>query len=334
VTWCPQISTVLAVIWKDSQMMGYAMLGVALLVRGGRRNQLAALAWLWLASTMRHNAFTITFAPVVMLFEWRPDMQRWRRYAVGFGAWLGITAAAFGANVAVTDTHTHPWTDVGQTGDIAGIIACGPEMSDDDLRDTLAGTPFTPTKDIQATITDAYDPEAGVIHLWASHVLDQVSNADQQAAIDRAWWTLLRAYPWAYLEHRVLSFGQQLQIGYSERQNVWVGVDGVGKDLYRFYPTPTQRVLERWQIYFGASWLFWPWIYFALTLAMLPIAIRRRDTVVVALGLSGVFSMLPLFIIAPAAGYRYAVWLVLVTLFAAIALVATTVRARRQRTPG
>jgi hypothetical protein len=331
VTWFPPMSSVLAVIWKDSQMMGYATLGIALLVRGGRRSQLAALAWLALASAMRHNAFTITFAPVVLLFEWRPGVwSRWRRYAVATGAWLVITATAFGANVALTDVHTHPWTDAGQAGDVGGMIACAPPMTDDELREILADTPFTPTKDIQAAISDAYDPEATAMHLWEGRILELVSNDTQRVALDRAWWTLLREYPGAYLEHRARMFVDQLQIGFKRHQNIWVGIDPIGKDLYVDDPTPTQKVLRRLQIRAGASWLFWPWLYLLATLIMVPVAVRRRDRVVVALGLSGISSMLPLFVIAPAAGYRYAVWLVLVTLFAAIALVATAVRARRR----
>jgi hypothetical protein len=322
ITWFPPVSSVLAVIWKDSQMLGYATLGIALLARGTRRSQLAALAALALASAMRHNAFTITFAPVVLLFQWRAGAwTRARRYGAAAVAWLAITAAGLAANVALTDIHSHPWPDVGETFDIAGMLACGPEMSDDEARELLAGTPFTPTSGIQAAIAQAYDAERGVITLWGAHVLDQVANDAQRDAVDRAWWTLVRAHPGAYLEHRARVFGEQLQLGVKERSNVWVGIDGVGKDLYRDHPPYTQRVLRRWQRWVVPDWLYWPWLYLVATLVLLPVAARRGDIVAVALGLSGVLSQLPLFILAPAASYRYAVWLVVVTLFCAIALV-------------
>jgi hypothetical protein len=332
ISWFPPVSSILGVIWKDSQMLGYAMLGVALLARGTRRSQLVALAALALASAMRHNAFTITFAPVVLLFDARPGTwRRARRYAAAAAVWLAVTAAGFVANVALTDVHTHPWTDVGETYDIAGIFACAPDISDDDARALLADTPFTVTSDIQAQLASFYEPGAGVIPLWNAHLLRQPRTETQRAAIDRAWNALVRAYPGAYLEHRALVFAEQLQLGVKPRANVWVGIDRIGYDLYGDRPTPTQQVLRDWQGDIGEGWLYWPWLYLAETLVMLPLAVRRRDTLAVALGLSGVFSLLPLFIIAPAATYRYASWLVVATLFGAIALATAMLGNHRAR---
>ena len=260
IAWFPPVSSTLAVIWKDSQMLGYATLGVALLARGTRRAQLAGLAALALASAMRHNAFTLTCAPIVLLFAW-PGLARWRRYAVAAGAWLGITALAFGVNAALTDEHKHPWTDAGQIWDVCGMIADAPPMSDDELAGLLAGTPFKVSTDIQRTIADAYDPAAGLYHVWDQHILDQVSDDAQRAAVDHAWWTLLGEHPGAYLEHRAAMFAQVMAPG--RRQNIWVGIDSIGKDLYRDHPTPMQRRLRKWQLWTGDTWLFWPWLYLA-----------------------------------------------------------------------
>jgi hypothetical protein len=333
VTWFPPVSSVLAVIWKDSQLLGYATLGIALLARGGRRGQLAGLAALALASAMRHNAFTATFAPILLLFRWPEVTSRRHRYAVALGAWLAVTAAGFGVNRALTDVHTHPWTDAGQVWDVAGMIACAPPIDDDEARELLAGTPFKPASDIQATIAAAYVPELGVFHLWDLHVLEQVDNDAQRAAIDRAWWTLLRAHPGAYLAHRANEFAELIQLEPKDRHNIWIGIDAWGRDLYQDRPTWYQRPLRTWQRWAGVDWLFWPWLYLLATLGMLVVAIRRRDVLVAALGLSGIGSELPLFLIAPGTSYRYSCWLVAMALFAAIALTATAVRGRRRPNP-
>nr|HEX4314675.1 hypothetical protein [Kofleriaceae bacterium] len=332
VAWFPPLSSTIAVIWKDSQMLGYALLGVALLARGTRRSQLAALVALAAASAMRHNAFTLTCAPVVLLFAW-PGLAGWRRYAVAVAVWLGVTAFGVGVNVALTDEHKHPWTDAGQIWDVVGMVADAPPMSDDDARELLAGTPFKVTANIQQRIADAYDPHLGLYHTWDQGVLDQLATDDQRDAVDRAWWTLLREHPGAYVEHRANAFAELLQLGTPSRTSIWVGYDPIGRDLHRDRGSAFQKSLRRWQVWFGSSWLYRPWLYLAasLVLVVVVVVVCKRDRLMIALAASAVMSELPLFVIAPSSDFRYSVWLVAMTMVLAIAVAATTIRARRGR---
>ncbi len=80
--WAPPVAAVLAVIWKDAQMVGYLLLGAALLGSASRRTRLAGLALLSLATAMRYNALAITFPLVLGLFVWSPAHRRVTRLAL------------------------------------------------------------------------------------------------------------------------------------------------------------------------------------------------------------------------------------------------------------
>jgi hypothetical protein len=327
VTWFPPIATTLAVIWKDSQLLGYGTLGVALLATGNRRAQLAALAVLALASAMRHNAFTVTVAPVVLLFAW-PGLVRWRRYAVAAGAWLAITAVGFSVNVALTDERKHPWTDFCEMTDLVGMLYYAPPIADGDAHDLLADTPFVPADRIQERIAASYDPRKAIFSAYDLGVAVQPTTDVQRAAIDRAWKRMVADHPLSYLETRADMFGELMRWNTEPHQTVWVGIDPIGKDLYRDHPTPVQRHLRTWALDVGTTAVFWPWVYLAAALALTVPVVRTRDRVLIAVVASALTSELPLFLVAPTADFRYSIWLVSAVVVGAISYAATVWRRR------
>ena len=101
IAWFPPIAATLAVIWKDSQMVAYCVLGAALIGSPRRGTRLAGLGLLALGSAMRHNAFTITF-PLVLLAYAAPS----RRFATACVAWVAITGAASSSTSRSSSTRS------------------------------------------------------------------------------------------------------------------------------------------------------------------------------------------------------------------------------------
>jgi hypothetical protein len=73
VAWFPPILTVTGVVWKDGQMAGYLMLGIAALCSPRPRVRWLGVLAIFLASAVRHNAPAATLAPLVLL--WRPSSE-------------------------------------------------------------------------------------------------------------------------------------------------------------------------------------------------------------------------------------------------------------------
>jgi len=70
--------------------------------------------------------------------------------------------------------------------------------------------------------------------------------------------------------------------------------------------------------------LFKPWIYLALALLLLPLALRQRDAF--ALLASGIALEATLVVLAPTPDYRYSHWMVVATCIAIVVLVARRYR--------
>jgi len=94
VLWFPPVASLMAVIWKDSQMTAFLVLGTALMLDERRARKLIGLALLALGTAMRHNALVMTFPLVVILFTWRPGLGFWKRHALAFAAWIAVTGTA------------------------------------------------------------------------------------------------------------------------------------------------------------------------------------------------------------------------------------------------
>ncbi len=306
----PPIATTLAVIWKDSQMLGYLVLGTALLAPPANAGaRLAGLGMLALASAMRHNAFTITLAIIVLLFE-VPAATRVRRYVIATAIWAVITVAAFGINTLLTDKPMHPWHGSLAVFDVLGTLHYARPLTDDEIRDTLRGTHFEDAPPLQKRVDRAYDPFDGIFRDFQVHFIYQPADASERAAMARAFRTAVERHPLAYLRHRLRAFREVLQLPPRRFGRVWIGYDlSTG---YSHATGSVQRVLQHAALWIGDTWLFWPFLYLFASCVFLVIAIRRRDRLVVALGASAVISECSLFFLAPTPDFRYSIWVVLV----------------------
>jgi hypothetical protein len=124
----PPVLSPMAFVWKDSLMAGCLLLGTALVLQPSRGWRVAGLACYALATAVKYNAFAATLPLVVLLFQWRAT-DGWRRYAIATAAWLGVSAAAAGANAALVDQSMHFWHSSLAVADIVGVIAHADELT-------------------------------------------------------------------------------------------------------------------------------------------------------------------------------------------------------------
>lgn len=329
VCWAPPVLVVMGVIWKDPQMAGYALLGIAALRSPRRSVRYAGLGALCLASAMRHNAAAATFAPVLVL--WATDEPvALRRWASRVAAWLAITAAAFGLNAMLVQHHQDLWASSVGVTDLAGIVRFSDVMSDADARELLAGTRLRPDHDLQRAISDDYDPHNYLEYNQHEHPLDVPITDDQRAAVARAWRTAVLEHPLAYLHHRWMVFRRVLNVrGATYARPVMTSF------AYQVDPALASRVshdaspslIQRAWFAFARGVpgvLYVPFVYFVVALCLLPLA---RSRLVYALLGSGLGYELGYFPFAMNGDYRYSHWLIASTIVAAV-----LVFARRYRT--
>lgn len=334
----PPVLLPMAVIWKDSVMAGVTVLGVACLMRPERRTQLAGLAWLFVASCVRYNAFAATLPLIFFLFQWKP-LVWWKRYPLAFGVWLAITVAAFGANRALTDRQMYFVDSSLAVFDIAGTLSNLDEtLPDDELRRVLAGT--EPQGDeLHAKLRRLYSPRSFLPLVWPMKgppVWNLPINGTEPApevqrdAIERAWKQVVMDHPRAYLAHRFAAYGELLgfssepsDAGFVPRKVMrpdLVGPYGLGLEASKL-----QRLLSRPMAALrDHSPLFTPWLYLVLALVLLPLAWRHVD--LRALLASAVVFELALFPLIQSPDYRYSHWMVICTVCAVIVLVARRAR--------
>jgi hypothetical protein len=345
VLWFPPIAVVLAVIWKDSQMVAFLVLGTALLLSPRRGVNITGLVLLSAATALRYNALAITLPLVVLLFVWNPAHRWWLRGVIALGAWLALTLAAMLVTRALTTEgeHTYAWHDSVALCDIVGTLRYAPDLPDAELREDLAGTPLVETTDVQLRARSSFRPEdlperkvqtfgtgGYTPALWVTtfHVFSVPETMDQRAAIARAWKAIVLSHPAAYLEYRWHIFRERIQLGTGRIPSgayIWftdvLDLSGSAQKIgHTARASKVQTSMQSAMLWFGTSLLFRPYVYLVLSLVLVVLCRKHRE--LLALVLSGVANEAALFILAPTIDYRYSVWLVISTMIVVIALIA------------
>ncbi|MDQ3364487.1 MAG: hypothetical protein M3680_03570 [Myxococcota bacterium] len=329
--WFPVSSATMGVIWKDSMMTGLLMLGTGLLLSPRRGVRLLALVVLTLATAMRHNALAMTFPIVILLFVWNPDHRWWKRYAISIVAWIGITAAAQLGTRALTTVHWHMWHQSLALLDMVGTLRYAGDVPDAELRETLAGTPLRSMHDIQLTARTPVPSDVSIVNeLWTitRTVFGPPKDAEQRAAVARAWKDILRRHPGAYLTYRWQVFLQLIQLTEVEKgspiyqffMDVQDPYGSAAKMRHSAVPARFQGNLRELMRWFGETPLFTVYLYLFLALALLPFAVRDRETL--AILLSALSSEAALFFLTPTTDLRYSFWMLLTTTLAVAMLIA------------
>lgn len=323
--WFPPMSSTMAVIWKDSQMTGYLLLGMALLLSERARNRNLGLGLLLVASMMRHNGFTFTLPMIVILWQW-PRLAGWKCYAASLGLWLAITVVAFATNAALAKVKTHPWHSSVALHDIVGTLRYA-NLDDAEIKRELGDVPLRATDHLHDRIRTVYIPAAGVFTIGP--LIAQPTNEQERDAVSAAWKRIVRAHPFYYLKHRYKVFKCVLGLA-GTPMPVWVGYDGIGADLYDDQPSATQAAMRDWMLQTVAnSWVMRPYLYLLAIIGMLYWVAKSRDRFLIALTATAFISEAALYFVSPTPDFRYSIWVVPTSFILLIALVVT--RSQRAR---
>ena len=150
-------------------------------------------------------------------------------------------------------------------------------------------------------------------------VVDLFPAAEIQQELFPAWLALPRQYPASYIGHRVQVFSRLLglppypvHLAFEHR----IIPNELGLQLLNEDSRPF-RLAIKWMRQSVDTLLYKAWFYLLLLLAVWVyalVSLTRTNTFdgrfLVYLGLSGLFYVIPLFIVAPAADFRYTLWMV------------------------
>jgi hypothetical protein len=319
----PYVSGVTGLIAKDGLMAGFLVLAIGFMLQGRPR---WALVFLVFASLMRWNALAATFAPMLLLFQWRPSIAGIRRYAIALVAWVLVTGVAYEANEVMTTKREFLWYWSYAYEDIAGTLGNMPPMDDATMEQQLAGLPLVYHDHIYERFKNIYDP-ASHYHLMRgpNRLLNIAANQTERDAIAAAWKRIVLGNPSAYLAYRVDNFRQLMMIDRPPSFSnvyVWFSViaapEVVTELSHDAAASRIQDKLIRGSIWISLTPLYYTFIYFGLCLALLPFTIRRR--LEASLLLSAIGYELQWFFLAATADLRYSQWMAICTLTTAALL--------------
>ncbi|MBA3502869.1 MAG: hypothetical protein H0T65_21075, partial [Deltaproteobacteria bacterium] len=322
------------------------MLSAALLLSPKRGVRLWGLALACVATGVRFNALAATFGIIVVLFEWKP-LPRLRRYALAFGVWVLVTVTTFGFNKLITDQETH-FFETTLVDDIIGTLNyVDGELPDSELRVALGGMNLRLDTNIHAGLRRAYRSDTMLWYVLGDNRVFDLPLADveppspeMRARMTEVWKAIVFANPGAYVRYRIDRFRVVLGLeganettwseehlivthDYQDKATIWTY--GVSTTT-----SPMQGHVDEALEYLSHTWLFRPWLYLFLTLALLVLA--RRHAVAMALLLSGLGIEMSLFFLAHSSDYRYSHWMICTTILAAILLFAERLRGNPRRT--
>ncbi|HRC55496.1 MAG TPA: hypothetical protein PKU97_06190, partial [Kofleriaceae bacterium] len=313
--WFAPIGSVLAVIWKDSQMCAFLVLGTAFLLSSRRSVRMAGLGVLVLATGMRHNALTITLPLVTLLFVWDPAHRGLRRYALALVAWLAITLTARTAANALTSTRLDLWHQSIALFDLIGTRHFLPPASDTELQLALAGTPLAVESGLQAAA--AIDDRAGFfdgIYQARARMFRPTLTESERAAVTSAWQATVLGHPVAFLRYRARAALEILELSAAPPPRIYRSFtdhQDPARNAERLQHDASTSAVQRW-LQKRMSFVFRlsvsrVWAACLLTLLLVPLCLRHRAAL--AILLSGLTGELALMLVSPAADSRYSVWL-------------------------
>jgi hypothetical protein len=333
----PPVLNTMSVIWKDAQMAGWLMLGIALLLDERRKIRIAGLVCFVLGTGMRHNALAMTGPLVFILFEWRPGMRWWKRYAISFAAWVAVTASAQLITKALTQRDYHLWASSMALLDMTGTLRYAPDIPDAELHADLEGVRIVPRDHLQDAARATPDPTINIIYqTWnATNAFFKTPTTDaERAAVSRAWRKIVLGHPAAYMTYRWHFFRELLQLTdspigspvyfwFNDVQDIDASATKIDHDASI---SGLQREAHIAMDWLGGTLLFTPYVYFFLAIVLLGFCWGHR--VAFALLASGLCGELGLYFAAPTTDQRYSFWLIVGTLLGVIVLIAE--RARRR----
>ncbi|HEY6035346.1 MAG TPA: hypothetical protein VIV58_13830, partial [Kofleriaceae bacterium] len=314
----PPVLTPMTTVWKDAQMAGFLIAGLALALRPSWRARAGGLALLFLGTAVRHNAPVALPALCLLIAAAWSVRGKLRTIGVALGLTLALTGIASVANSSL-GTREYWWARTQGVHDIMGTICFSPAMTDDQVRTLLVGVPLLVDKDLQRNMCKRYNPRAWFSASFGEgRVFGQTPDAKEIAARREAWKRIVFGHPAAYLKHRWLVMREVLGLSDSP---IWEPVceefGGNHEQAIELAVVHTQSRLQvrigRLFVWCGTTVIFRPWAYLVVALILFGYALKKRDGWVLALIASGVLYEASYFVGAPSPDFRYSHWLVTCT---------------------
>jgi hypothetical protein len=338
VLWFPPIAGVIAVIWKDSMMTAFAVLGLALILEDRKRARVLGLVALCACTLMRHNALVITGPLIVLGFVWNPEHRFVKRYALAIGAWVAITITAQLVTGALTSERRYIWHNSLALNDMASTLRfVDEEIPDAELQTIFAGVVVKPDDHLHAFVRDAdLHGRYYVDEMWKTtyKFFAIPRTQDERDAVVRAWKRIVFEHKGAYLAYRWEVFRRLLGLGGEEPASpVYAWFTDIQEPYlsaaYIDHDATAGHVQDRLRDAIhvvGATPIFSVMLYVVLALVLVPFAWRDRA----ALGLLGsaITSEAVLFLLAPTSDWRYSFWLIVAVVIAVVLIVARRAKSR------
>ncbi len=330
----PQNIVVLSVIWKDSQMAGFLIAGIACLFSQRRGWRVTGYVLIFLATAVRYNAAAATFPILVFQFGYGGSLRWWKRVGLACLVWVAMFVASQRVNALFVQQHTYPWPTASAPVDIAGIIRYSPHLDNDQLLRDTPGVPWHKTDKIQIRVRTWYRPEQQFLNVTQEpgQIFDYISTDADRAGITAAWKKLVLAHPLAFLHHRWEVFIATLDCRSGGAGGVFSEFLNPIYEPHLSHKASHSKVQQLWidaMHWFDDTAMFHVALYFVLALALLGIGWRDRTSSVVLL--SGLAYEAGLFLVAPAVDYRYSQWMIACTLLGGILVLAQRLRMRGTR---
>jgi hypothetical protein len=320
----PPILAPMAVIWKDSQMAGFLVMGASLVLERRASRQWIGVGLLLLGTAMRDNAPAATLPMFIYLFvvARRDSARTWRRVVLALTVWLLTVATAMTVNRALTRVESHAWHCSLAPADIVGVLRTAPKYSDAELEQIFEGTALVAHENIWSLAHDIYTPR----NWWPTangkqRMFNWPETKGHRDSIARAWRTLVLDHPLDYLRHRVRVFREVLGLSKAPVFDpVWnyrmtMAQEGV-PDADR---APQVAIGDGLKWLAAHTILFRPYLYFLLALLFLPLLRRHSDLLMlVASGLGYELTLLPF---ASTPDFRYSHWTITCTVTVTLILI-------------
>lgn len=316
----PPILAAVAVLSPEVLLASILVAGIAALTSSCKYWRLGGLGLLVTASSLVDAAPPAGFVLVVSLFVWPAYDRGWRRWAVATAAGVLVVLAAFGLRTWLVDARTQRVEIVRAMDDITGTLAYADDLDDAAVTSLLANVGLTIETDIRSHARKQYRraSRGRGMFVW-------LETAEQKSALLRARRQLIGSYRDAYLRHRALQLYRALGLPPTRRSppiytSFVPSLESAETMQYLARHSLAQRILVGAVEAISGTFLFRPYLYAALALVLVPLAIRRRQRLaLVLIGSAAAYALLFAFL-ATREEYRDMHWLVVATVLAGLSL--------------
>ncbi|CAN5918884.1 hypothetical protein BH11MYX2_BH11MYX2_15100 [soil metagenome] len=326
---------VLVTIGQLSAQVAFAaflIAGFAALTSEHRRWKVAGIVLLVIAAAMQPTGASAVVPLIVARFQWSEQMRTIQRVAVASGLAIVVVAASILLDRSVVDAVSERDAVTRAYEQISMAVERSPAMDDASLRAEMPGIELLGS-DLHVRIAER--SRHGRSLLVGDAVVREPETSGEREALFTARDNVLRDHSgalWAYryrIALRVLGVvrGKNWRPVYTRFVPSAISINSL---QHRAKSSPPQKWIYALLKPLAKTPLFWPYLYVALVLVMLPFGILRRAYAAAVLLVSGLVFEISLVFVDVNPGFRDSHWLICSTV---LALVLSWPSLRRKAAP-